>query len=351
MNRTTRRLTLLLAILALTLASCGGNDQDTAEAPDDATDETDTPEDLGAVTVIRDWPVLWPMQMYYEVGLANDYFAEEGLEVAFEFPPDPASVLTLVGTGQAEFGFATTSDVIQGRLQGLDVVVVGAAIPRDMGGIMYYEDSDLQSPADLEGSTVAVYPWPQAQLHFDAMLSEYGISRDDVEVVDAGDYSVPLMVADRVQAADAAVGAEDLDTERETDRDVGVWLYTEHGVPPFYNSLIISNETFVNDNPEAVEAFLSGVYRSINRSLDDPEHAVEITVENHPDADADQFRAGWEEGIVPFADPWPDDEGQPQGYVNADLIQTYMDFLLEGDLIEDEVDPEGFIDLRFLPDA
>jgi len=159
------------------------------------------------------------------------------------------------------------------------------------------------------------------------------------------------MVAGRVEAADAAVGAEDLDTERETGRDVGVWLYTEHGVPPFYNSLIISNASFVKDNPEAVEAFLRGVYRSIDRALDDPDYAVEVTVENHPDVDADQFRAGWMEGIVPFADPWPDDEGQPRGYVNADLVRTYMDFLIEGGLIEGEVDPEDFIDLRFLPEA
>jgi ABC-type nitrate/sulfonate/bicarbonate transport system substrate-binding protein len=339
--RKTRLPAILLAAL-LALSACGSDDTDTADG------EAAEP---AAITAIRDWPVIWPMQMYYEVGLENGYFEDEGLDVTFEFPPDPASVLTLVGTGQAEFGFATTADLIQGRIQGLDVVTVGAAIPRDMGGIMYFEDAGMTSPADLGGTTVANYSWPQAQLHFDAMLAEYGLDRTDLEVVDAGDYSVPLMVAERVDAADAAVGGEDLDTEAQTGRDVGVWLYTEHGVPPFYNSLIISNAQFVEENPEAVEAFLRAIYRSIDRALENPQEAVDITVENHPDVDPDQFLAGWEAGVVPFSEPWDEDADAPRGYVNAELVQTYMDFLVAGDLIEEPVDPEDFIDLRYLPDA
>ncbi len=334
----TRKLQPLMAIalIALIIAACAPATQPAAE-------------ELVKITAIRDWPVIWPMQMYYEVGIEKGYFADAGMDVTWEFPPQPADVVKLVGTGQAQFGIVNTVDAINAKLQGLDIVIVGAVVPRDMGGIMYFKDSGMTSPADLAGKTIANYAWPQTQLHLKAMLEHYGLTTEDVTIVDAGDYSVPLMVAGQVDAADAAVGGEDLDTQNQTGREVGNWLYTEHGVPPFYTSMVITSRAFAEENPELVTGFLDACFKAIDYTNANLDEAVDINVENHPDADPTWLHDGWEMGIEPFTQPYPEDEGKPRGTVSLEVVQRYMDFLYEGGLIEEKIDPASFIDMSYLP--
>ncbi len=326
---------IMIALVALNIAAC---------AP-----ATPTAEPLTKITAIRDWPVLWPMQMYNDVGVEKGFFADAGLDVTWEFPPQPADVVKLVGTGQAQFGIVNTVDAINAKLQGLDILIVGAAVSRDMGGIMYFKDSGMTSPADLAGKKIANYAWPQTQLHLRAMLEHYGLTTEDVTIVDAGDYSVPLMVAGQVDAADAAAGSEDLDTQRQTGREVGIWLYVEHGVPPFYTSLIITNRQFAEENPEIVTAFLDACFKAIDYTIAHLDEAVEINVKNHPDVDPTWLHDGWEIGIAPFIEPYPEDQGKPRGTVSIELVQRYMDFLYEGGLIEEKIDPASFIDMSYLP--
>lgn len=334
MQRKSSLILMIVLILALSLTACGQQAGGSG---------------LEKVLVMRDWPTLWPMQMYYEVGLEKGFYQEAGLDVTFEFPPQAPDIVKLVGTGKAQFGFVNTVDTINAKLAGLDILVVGVAVPRDMGGLMYFKDSGMTSPADLAGKTVAIYAWPQTELHFSAMMAKYGMTVKDVNKVEAGDYSVPLMVSGQVDAADAAVGGEDLDTQRQTGREVGNWLYTEHGVPPFYTSLIITNRAWAEKNPELVTKFLEATFRSIDYSKEHPGEAVDINVENHPDADPNWLFDGWRTGVVPFSEPYAEDAGQPRGYVNAELVNTYQDFLLEGGLISEKIDTATFIDLSYLP--
>jgi ABC-type nitrate/sulfonate/bicarbonate transport system substrate-binding protein len=307
-------------------------------------------QEMVKITAMRDWPALWPLQVWNDVGVEKGFFLEEGMDVTFEFPPQAPDIVKLVGTGQAQFGLVNTVDLINAKIQGLDVVAVAVAVPRDMGGVMYYTDSGMQTPADLIGKTVAIYNWPQTNLHFQALLTQYHLTLDDLTKVDAGDYSVPLMVANKVQAADAAVGGEDLDTQRQSGREVKTWLYTEHGVPPFYTSILVTNSTFMKENPKLVTAFIRAAFKAIDYTVEHPGEAVDITVEQHPDADP-QWLFDGRRAILPFTTPYPSDEGKPRGTLDLGMVRTYEDFLMAGGLVDETPDPATFVDLSYLPEA
>ena len=308
---------------------------------------TPTPE-VVKLTVVRDWPVFWALQAYYDVAQEKGFYADEGLEVELVFPPSPPDVVKLVGTGKAQFGAGNTVDAISARIEDLPLLIVGVGWPRDMGGMGVFEDSGIASPADLRGKTVAVYMWPQTELHFKAMMEHYGMTVEDVTKVDAGDYSVGIMVAGKADAADMAVGGEDLDIERATGREVEVFLYVDHGVPPFYTNLIFTNEEWARKNPEVVTNFLRATLKGLEYTLEHPGEVVDIGKAHHPDVDEDWLMGGLL-AVRPFAEPYPEDEGQPRGWVSQDIVVAYEDFLFDGGLISEKPDPSAFIDLSFLP--
>jgi ABC-type nitrate/sulfonate/bicarbonate transport system substrate-binding protein len=331
------RYPILLALsmaLALLVAGCA-----TAQRP----------AELVKITAMRDWPALWPMQIWNDVAVEKGFYAEEGLEVTWEYPPTAPDIVKLVATQKAHFGLGNTIDAISTNIQGLELAIVGVAVPRDMGGVMYFADSGIKTPADLAGKTVGIYNWPQTNLHFQTMLTCNGLTLAEVNKVDAGDYSAPLMISGQVQAADTAVGGEDQDVQRETGREVLHWLYNEHCVPPFYTSMFFVNPQWAQENPEIVTKFIRASFKAIDYTDANIDEAVEIASENFPEADKDWLKNGWLNGVHPFLPPYPQDEGKTRGSVSTEIIQNYMDFLYEGGLIEKKIDPASFINLDYLP--
>ena len=326
-----------ILIISVLLTSCGGKA------------ETGEINGITKVTAIRDWPTFWTWQMGLEVALAKGYFTNHGLDVTMEYPPQAADVIKLVATGKAQFGIANTSDLINAANAGLEVIGVATLTPRDMGGVMYFKDSGMTTPADLKGKTVAIYNWPQTELNFQTMLKQHNLSVSDVNKVDAGDYSVPLMVSEKVQAADAAAGGEDLDTALQTGKETGIWLYTENGVPTFYNFIIVVNPEFAKENPKEVTGFISAMFEAIDFTTQNLDEAVALTVEANKDVDAEYLQSGWPMGVEPFLEPWPVDANKPRGSMDLEVIRSFAQFQKDGGLIDTVPDPEKFIDLSYLP--
>jgi ABC-type nitrate/sulfonate/bicarbonate transport system substrate-binding protein len=323
---------------ALLLAACG----------DDAKDEGSASSDAGPakVRIVRDWPTFWSMQSYYDVGLEKGFFTKQDVEPEFVSPPDAPDIVKLVATGKAEFGIVNTLDLINARLQGLDIVGVAALWPRDMGAICYFKDSGFKTPADLKGEKVAVYQWPQTKLHFKTMLKHYGLSESDVEIVPGGDYTVSLFVAGKVPAGDCAVGGENLDTERETGKKMGFWLYTEHGVPPFHTSILATRPDYLKDNKDVVTRVITAMLDSRDWAAKHPEETVRIAASKHDEVDEKTLGPAWD-AITPYLKPY--DESAPRGTVDQKVTDAYVKFLRDGDLIDEAPAFDDYIDLSALP--
>jgi ABC-type nitrate/sulfonate/bicarbonate transport system substrate-binding protein len=327
----------VLAISMLLLAGCG----QTAEPAG---------ENLPKITVSYDGPFIYNADMFADVGMEKGFFKDEGLDVEWRLPPSFADVLKFVAAREVDIGIGYSIDPIIGHIQGMPVTVIASVYPRDWGGIMYFKDTGWQTPADIKGSTVAIYALPQTELHFKAFLAHAGLTENDVTKVSAGDYSVPLMVAGKVQAADAAAGMEDLETQLATGREVGNWLYCDNGVPPFYGFLVLANSDFLKETPpEVTTAFLRALFKSINYTAEHPGEAVDIVSKRHPEIDSGFVYAGWKMFYPIVSKPFDEDVGKPQGWISSDIMAGYISFLFENGLIDQPVRPEDYIDMRYLP--
>jgi NitT/TauT family transport system substrate-binding protein len=301
---------------------------------------------LPSVKVVRDWPTFWSMQTYYSVGSHRNIWQQNGLDLSFVSPPQSPDIVKLVATGQAPFGIVNTVDLINAKINGLPLVGVASLWPRDMGGIMYFADSGMKTPADLKGKTVANYQWPQTELHLKTMLAHYGLSTSDVHIVPGGNYTVPLMVSGKVQAADAAVGGEDLDTQARTHRKVNVWVYTKNGVPPFYSSILATTPSYLKAHKDVVRRVIKALIQARSWGAAHPAQAVAYAKDDNKTIDVKSMVASWK-AILPYLKPYKPNE--PVGMIDKSVVQNYENFLFKGKLIKSEPPVSSFIDTSALP--
>ena len=86
------------------------------------------PEDL---VLTLDWfPNANHAGIYEAVG--RGYFADEGLNVSVVPPADPSAILSLVASGQSDFGMFYQPDLMQARDAGVPVVAILCLLHRQL---------------------------------------------------------------------------------------------------------------------------------------------------------------------------------------------------------------------------
>jgi ABC-type nitrate/sulfonate/bicarbonate transport system substrate-binding protein len=164
------------------------------------------------------------------------------------------------------------------------------------------------------------------------MLAHYGISPDEVNIVPGGNSTVPLLIAGKVDAADAAVGSEMFQIEEGAGKPVGMWLYTENGVPPFYSSVVAVNRKYLEEaDPSTITSVAEGLQEAMQIVNQDPRAAFEISKENNPEIDVNTEIKAWHD-LEPFQRPYK--PGHPAGYIEPSIVAGYEKFAVENELVE-----------------
>src|SRR5580704_1809968 len=83
------------------------------------------------------------------------YYKAEGLDVTILPLPQYGSVAQLVASGKADFGLASSDQVIEWNSNGLPLVAVSATMQHDPQAVMVHQDSPIHDFKDLEGHTIA----------------------------------------------------------------------------------------------------------------------------------------------------------------------------------------------------
>ncbi|UCE82068.1 MAG: ABC transporter substrate-binding protein [Deltaproteobacteria bacterium] len=217
------------------------------------------------------------------VAQAKGFFAEEGLEVDLMVPADPNDPLKLVAAGKVNFAISYQPSVITARSEGLPVVSIGALVQHPLSSILYLESSGFKSPADLKGRRIGYSVEPLYRVLFEAVAEKAGLQASDYEIYRVGFNLAPSLLTGKV---DAVVGAfrnyEAIQIELE-GKKVGIFPLEEHGIPDFYELVIITHPNEITAQPARVKAFMRGLTKGIQQTIDDPKACLETFLKLHPD--------------------------------------------------------------------
>lgn len=341
---------LLTAVLLLSLVAACGDDEDdeptgtaasgagatvtTAASP--ATDASPTTAATGEMTEISlalDW-YPWGNHTGIFMALENGYFEEEGLDVDVQVPADPTTALQLVATGDDDFTISYQADVLYARSQGLEVQSIAALVQHPLNTIMALESSEISDPADLEGMTVGVTGIPSDEAMLGAILEDAGLSLDDVEVVNVGFDLMPSLLGGSVDAIIGGYYVHESILAEQQGNPVIAMNVQDHGVPDYYELLLVTGDAFADENPEVVEGFVRALQRGYEAAAADPDAAVDALMAAYPETSEEVER----EGIGLIVPLWTDDGTVAWGTQTEERWTTYHDWLRETGLLEEDVD-------------
>jgi putative hydroxymethylpyrimidine transport system substrate-binding protein len=301
-------------------------------------------QELTPVTLALDW---YPNANHAGIYLAQDrgYFVDAGLDVTISVPSDPTTVLQTVGAGRDTFGISYHSEVLFARAEDVPIVSVAALVQHPLNSLMVLADSDIQSPADLAGKTVANSGLPADDAFIHTILTNVGLTTDDVTVVNVGYDLMPAVLSGR---ADAVIGVywthETILAEREGS-PVRYFRVEEWGVPDYYELVLVTGETTIADQPEAVTAMLGALQRGYEDAIADPQTAIDLLVAESPDLLPDVELEGLEL-LIPL---WTDGGAIPFGLQTEERWTSYGEWLIEEGLLAEDVDIAGAWTADLLP--
>jgi NitT/TauT family transport system substrate-binding protein len=297
---------LLLAGL-LVLAACGGSGSATGEgesAPADAPaaepaspgetqeqTEAAAPAEVRQLVVVRGSPNLSADDAYLYAGKAMGFYEEEGLDVEFQYlQAGGTAVPTLLATGGAEMAIMSGQPLAAAAESGLAdeaglLAVCLNYVQSIFDRFVVPGDSEIQDYDDLAGKTLGVFDLGSAGAGpARGILTAAGVDPSQVEflAVGAGPGAAEALASGQVDALSS------WDTQYQLFDSLG---YGFRELPPVelpdISSVVATTRQFADENPEVVEGFLRATAKSIVFAKANPERAVELFLEQNPQAVGD----------------------------------------------------------------
>lgn len=298
-------------------------------------------QDMPSVSLALDWYANANHAGLY-MAQANGYFEEAGVDLEIFVPADPTTVLQTVGAGRDTFGITYHNEVLQARQSDVPVQSIAAMVQHPLNSIMVLESSGIESPADLAGRTIAMAGVPADEAYLQAVLNHYDLGLDDVETVNVGFDLMPAIFSER---ADAAIGVywthETILAEHE-GYPVRYFRIEEHGVPDFYELVIVAGEETIANEPEMVSAFLGALRQGYHDAEADLEGALQHLLAESEELVEDVER----EGLELLAPLWTNNGEIEWGTQTAERWDAYTAWTQEQGLIDESfVAADAWVDL------
>jgi NitT/TauT family transport system substrate-binding protein len=254
-------LVCLLVVAMCAVSACGDDDDDGGGA--------------GEQAQVRVQDTAGVPSAFLEYGVAEGFFRDRQLDVQVTPSQGGATVVPAVVSGDSDIAGSNLVSVLlaQGKDIPVKIVAPGTFVrsdrKQDFSAILVAGDSDIRSPKDLEGKTLAVNTLKNvAELTAKASLAKQGVDVSKVELteVDFPDMNAALTQG-RVDAAFqiepfVSLGVEE--GHRIIDRP---YVGTKPGLQI---GCYFTSEQYLSENGDVVERFRQGVADTAGAIAQDP---------------------------------------------------------------------------------
>ena len=237
------------------------------------------------------------------------FFDEEGIKLSVYTPSDPTAIISSVASGRDDFGLSYHPDILQAQSAGLEIISVLSISQHPLNSIMTLKKSEIKNPSDLRGKVVGFPGIPSNKAMLETVLASQNININDVETVDVGFELVKALVSGSVDAIIGAYWTHESIVMELQGYEIEIMRLEEWGVPDYYELILITNKSFLEENKSDVEKVVNSFKKGYEFSIKNPQESITslISIAGEEIVEEDVERAGvellipmWQSNNLPF---------------------------------------------------
>ncbi len=295
---------------------------------------------VNGVTTVRlqlDW---YPQPEHggFYTALNLGYYKAEGLDVTIVPLPQYGSVGQLVASGKADFGLASSDQILAWDASGLPMDAVAATMQHDPQAVMVHKDSPIQGFKDLDGHSVASQP---GAVWLKFVISKYGLK--NVRGVPST-LSIANFLADPNYVQQIFITSEPF-FAKQAGAEVRTFLISSSGYDPY--RVQFTTHEFASEHPDIVAKFVRASIRGWNEYLRDPAPTNTLLLQLNPALNPAQetytAQALRDGGFVNGGDA----SGSQTGRMSAARWTASYEQLKSLNILDGPLDPSTAYDLKF----
>lgn len=202
------------------------------------------------------------------------YFEDAGFDVTFDYRWETDGI-QLTAAGEIPFTVASGDQVIQARSQGLPVIAVASWYQKFPVAVISLEDLPLDEPSDLEGLTIGIpETFGASYIGLRALLEAGGLTESDIDLQAIGYTQLAALTNETLDATVVYANNEPVVLAQEGTSYNALYV---SDYADLVSAALISSDTYVEEHPERVRAFVAAFLKGLEDVLADPDEAFEIS--------------------------------------------------------------------------
>ncbi len=276
--------------------------------------------------------------------------AEHGLDVTINPGRGSSEAITFLSTGQSDIGTGGIEAVMAAvARENAPVKVVSSIYTRAPHAFYTLKSSGIDTLEAVRGKEVVTSPFTSSNVFLPLVLSELGMSEDDITLTkaDPGALGPMLMTG----AADVMIAwmtdvTRYTNQAREAGQELNIMPWSTGGLD-LYGLVLISSDTFLEERPEVAQRFVDAYRASVKFTYENPELAAESVAAIVPELQMENVVGSVKDMLVLAFNEVTEADGQ--GALTPERLAQTWDWVAKAQGLEpDALDPEAIVDRRFL---
>lgn len=250
------------------------------------------------LTVILDWFVN-PDHAPLYVALEKGFFADRGLDIEFIAPADPNDPPKMVAAGRADLAVTYQPQLHLQVAAGLPLRRIATLIATPLNTILVLADGPIRTIPDLKGRKIGFSIGGFEDALLKAVLERYGMTLDDVTLINVNFSLSPALLSGQVDAVIGAYRNFELNQMAIEGRPGRAFYLEEHGVPAYDELILIAHEDRLGD--PALRRFVDALEAGVQFLINHPDESWELFIRGREELDDELNRRAWADTLPRFA--------------------------------------------------
>jgi NitT/TauT family transport system substrate-binding protein len=298
------------------------------------------------VSLRLDWLFQGPNSGFM-VARERGFYEEAGLDVEIGPGKGSGSTAQLIATKASQFGFADGYVVGNSVAKGLAVKMVAGIYRRNPTAVVVLADSDIKSPKDLEGKTIAISTGAAQFQQWPAFVKGCGLDAGKIRVVNVDPAgSPPALITGQVQAIAGFAQGFVPSVELRGGKPARILWYADCGVSAESNGIIVHPD-LIREDPALIRSFVAASLKGFLYARQHPDEAV-AAVKKAAEATDNaitrrELELSWRTWVT------PNTAGKPLGWMSDKDWSATIDVLTQYGGVTAPLEPAQLYTNDFVP--